>query len=58
VLIGDTIRATAVVRENRTSRKDPERAVVTFACEVVNQHKKAVMTFDLLQLMRARGEPA
>jgi acyl dehydratase len=44
VFIGDTIRARTVVKERRESRSKPDRGIVTFEHEGINQRGEVVVT--------------
>ena len=53
--IGDTLRCRATVVEARLSRSDPERGVVTFTYEVVNQRAETVLSCRYVLMIRANG---
>ena len=54
---GDTIRATGEILEVRASRSKPDRGIVRYRMEVLNQRDEAVMTMLSAAIVR-RGPPA
>lgn len=51
---GDTIKCTMTVIENRPSQSKPERGVITFAYEMINQNDEVILTMNLIQMLRRR----
>jgi acyl dehydratase len=51
---GDTLRCRFTLLESRLSQSKPDRGVVKFRYEVVNQADEAVLTLVILQLLRRR----
>lgn len=55
VRAGDTIRCRARVVESRASASKPDRGIVRFAIETLNQHDEIVCTFFPLGFIRTRA---
>ncbi len=55
VFIGDTVTATATIREKRDHPKRPESGFVVEAVEIVNQHAQTVLVCDHLYLVERRS---
>ena len=51
---GDTLRAEVIVLEARVSQSKPDRGIVTFQYETLNQAGEVVMRFRAPQLLRRR----
>jgi len=52
---GDTLRSTREIVEVRRSASKPDRGVIRTRVTVLNQRDEAVMTYDALGQIRARG---
>lgn len=53
--VGDTLRARCAVIEARASSAKPDRGVVRFLIEVINQHDATVVSFESAILVFRRG---
>ncbi|MEO7039428.1 MAG: MaoC family dehydratase [Candidatus Elarobacter sp.] len=54
---GDTLRVRARILENRRSTSKPDRGLITFTCDVLNQRDEIVMTVEhWVGIMRARPD--
>lgn len=51
---GDVLSVRSTVRETRASRSKPDRGLVKFNTEVLNQHGEPVMTLVSMALMKRR----
>lgn len=51
---GDVLRVAVTVAETRASRSKPDRGVVTFDHEVLNQAEEAVMTYRTMVILQRK----
>ena len=54
VFIGDTITATAIIREKRDDAKRPGAGIVVEGIEITNQHAQTVLVCEHLYLVERR----
>ncbi|MGI9335205.1 MAG: MaoC family dehydratase [Gammaproteobacteria bacterium] len=55
---GDTLAVAIEVTEARRSRSKPDRGLIHYHAQVVNQHSQVVMTFNAIGMLKTRDDCA